>query len=82
MEETTEVYDEKSSKKTDWYVSVRLWQIILCSILTLVLCLSFKSEKGSKIKDGYEYLTGFSLTEDDISDAVQTVKRLINLENG
>lgn len=77
MKEERDIYGEKTGGNSDWYVSVRLCQIILCSILTLVLCLSFKTGKADILKKGYEYLTEFSLTEEDVFNATQTLKNLI-----
>lgn len=77
MNDEDERYNDEKSDSGDWYVSVRICQIILCSILTIVLCGTLYMGKSERLRSGYKYLTDFSITSSDISDAVESIKHLI-----
>lgn len=81
MKEEIDRYCERKPDNKDWYVSVRIWQAVLCSVLALALFLICRTENGEKIKDGYEYLTGFSLTKEDVFGAANALKSFVGFSS-
>lgn len=77
MSDMRDIYNEEKTEDTDWYVSVRFWQIVLCSILTVILCASFYTDESESLKSGYKYLTCFS-TIQEFSDAVESIKQFVS----
>lgn len=74
MKEGIDRYSERKPEDKDWYVSVRICQAVLCSLFVLALFISCKTNARDKIKEGYDYLTGFSLTKEDVFGAADALK--------
>lgn len=74
MDEDIEIYTEKPKDK-DWYISVRILQLVLCLILTLALVISFRT--GGTLRDGYNYLTDGTCSFNELTDAVDALKNFV-----
>ncbi|MDD6022582.1 MAG: hypothetical protein PUB94_08085 [Oscillospiraceae bacterium] len=81
MKDGIDYYSERKRDEKDWYVSVRLYQIILSAVMVLALFIScgLNSSLREKVKEGYEYLTEFSLTEEDFFNGVNVLKNYVGL---
>lgn len=81
MKDGIDYYSERKRDEKDWYVSVRLCQIILSAVMVLALFIfcGLNSSLREKIKEGYEYLTEFSLTEEDFFNGVNALKNYVGL---